>query len=216
MAGVETNQDFANFADKLEDLSAEVPEILNNALDKTAKDLRREVCEQVKKEGSQYPGKATFDSRTSPYEPGGTNDSSSDNLHLVDTNAWVAKTVPAAKTAIVSPKNEVRDRAKYLAFGTTDHGPDGDKPMYFNVNGFTVIVGTFPLDNLDVDSIEDIDSVGASLQFASEPAEVSGVDSTMYFAKAIRNINRNNVLQENLEEAFREKIAEHNLVELAE
>jgi hypothetical protein len=192
MPGVTGAEQFAEFADDVEDFKARVPDILDQATENTAERLITEITRELRQDTTSQGG--TYDSRTSPYSPGGENDSSTDNFHITDRDAW--KNVKISnKERVVSPIPAVADRARYIAFGTRDHEPDGDIPMYFKVNGVTIVLSDTPPKRGGED-------VPLGERFEGEPTAVSGVESTMYFAKAIARIKAQGVLQRELNKAF--------------
>lgn len=200
MAGVSTGGDFEDLADDLEKLEDDVPEIINEAIEETAKDLREEVCNQVELKGKAQGGPATFDSRTSGYDPGGENDSSDDGLHISEPSAWMAEVQKSSQVGFVAPKPEVRDRAEYLNSGTADGiEPDGETPMYFQVYGYTIVVSSIPEEQRGED-------IPLAERFNGEPRSVDGVDETNYFTHAIKKIRDGNVFEDNLKEAFEIKV----------
>jgi len=196
MAGIEGAEQFAEFADKVEDLNSEVGGVTNTATKETGERLVEEITDQLKRDRTAKGGTYNSSEGSSPYSPGGTNDSSTDNFHLTETNAWKNGGQPNGKVRTVSPRPAVNDRAKYMAFGTRDHGPDGNMPMYFKVNGLTIVLSDTPATN------EDGETVPLAERFEGEPTEVSGVDSSMYFAKALGRIKAKGVLQKELNKAF--------------
>lgn len=203
MAGIEGIDDFRRFSDDLRDLEARIPYVLSRTVKMTAIDIRDMAIANLRKSTTSQGG--TFDSRTSPYSPGGENDSSEDNFHLTDRNAWkVTQNVQSdtAARAILSPIPAVAERAKHIEYGTQDHGPDKDTPMYFNAYGQTIVVSDVPR----VD--EDGETNSLEEMFAGEPMEVSGVKQQNYLTRAISRAKAQNVMGEHLRKNFAQAI--HN------
>lgn len=204
-ASASGSENFADFAEDVRDFEASVDDILDEAVTNTAKTLREYVVEELRRDSTAKGG--TYDSRTSPYEPGTTNDSSDDNLHITEESAW--NITKRGNTEVVfSPREEVRDRAEYIAFGTEDHGPTDDTPMFFQVNGITIVLSESP----PVD--ENGEPVSLGERFDAEPTEVSGVDATMFFGKAVARIKAQNILQRELNKSFTKHLEESGLGEI--
>jgi len=203
MAGVSGAEQFAEFADDVEDFKARIPDILREATEETVKQLRREVVKNINQDSTSKGG--TLDSRTSPYEPGGENDSSTDNFHISEPSAWrIVGPFNAGDEiqAFLQPKEDVSDRAYYIDQGTDSHSPDGDNPYYFNYNGITIVVSDAPVTD------EGGDTVPISERFDAEPQAVDGVEEMNYFGRAIATIKAENVLQEELNKAFAQAVQE--------
>lgn len=203
MAGIEGIEDFRRFSDDLRDLEARIPHVLRRTVQKTAMDIRDMAIANLRKSSTSQGG--TFDSRTSPYSPGGTNDSSEDNFHLTDKSAWkVTRSVEGdgAAKAKLSPIPAVAERAKHIEYGTQDHGPNGDKPMYFTAYGQTIVVSDVP----PVD--EDGEPNSLEEMFAGEPMEVSGVEQQNYLTRAISRAKAQDVMGQHLRENFAQAV--HN------
>jgi|APHM01.1.fsa_nt_gi hypothetical protein len=210
MASLETNDDFDDFADNIKELEDGTDEIIREALDNIGERLVDYITDMVESEGKSTGTDATFDSRTSPYSPGGENDSSTDNRHLTDESGWIVQKSAATKAVSVRPHPSTSDRAYYLAKGTTQPEPDGDTPMYFKLNGFTVVVSNMPQTDAEGNIIP------LETRFEGEPESVSGVDGTGYFGKAFGLLKSNDVVEEELEKAFNRKAAEVGLEEFIE
>lgn len=202
VSGAET---FDEFAENTRDFKDSVDDILKEAIYNTAEVLREYVVRELRRDGTSQGG--TYDSRTSPYSPGGENESSDDSLHITEESAWnIARTGRTEVTFF--PRQEVRQRARYIAFGTTDHGPSGEEPMYFNLNGVTVVLSDVPPIG------EDGESVDLGERFEGEPIDVSGVEPTMFFAKAIAKVQAQGILQRELNKAFVKHLEASGLGEL--
>lgn len=196
--------EFGEFADDVDDLIDDIDTVLENAVEETARQLVVEITQQIKSYETDKGG--TLDSRTSPYSPGGENDSSDDNYHISEPSAWnstVRESGEDQYEVVVSPKEAVEDRATYLEGGTSDHGPDGDTPMYFNYNGVTIVVSDVP----PVD--EDGNPVPISEQFDGNPREVSGIEPVNYFDQAVVNIKSRQVLENNIRIELQKAVTEN-------
>lgn len=189
-------QEFRDFADDIESLKSEVPSAIERGIEWTVEDFKEAVVENIQQKETTKGG--TLDSRTSPYSPGGTNDSSTDSLHISEKEAWNHKKTNQSQYRVF-PDPQVRDRAVWMEFGTTDHGPDGDIPMYFQVGGLTIVVSDAPPDA----SLEE--------QFRAEPGEVEGVESQLYFKEAAEEVNEE-TLADNIEKSL--KLAAQKHVEI--
>jgi hypothetical protein len=203
---VDGAEKFSEFADNCEEMKARVPNILQEATENTVKELRREIVKQIAK-GSTSKG-GTLDSRTSPYSPGGENESSTDNFHISDPEAW--RIVGPASTGeqvfvTLQPKVDVKDRAKAINYGTPGEGasggggtiePDGETPFYFKYRGITIVVSDSPIENPD-GSMNPIEN-----RFEGEPYSIDGVEPQNYWGKAFETIQSENVLQDELNKEF--------------
>ena len=174
--------EFRHFADSVDDVADDVDSVIRRAVRMTGYDFVEEVVELVRKASTAKGG--TFDSRTSPYSPGGTNDSSDDPFHLADRSAWLVETL-GTNSVIVSPREEVEDRAKFMEYGTSAHGPTGDEPMHFWAGGTHIVVSE--------------DGV---------PGEVAGVPAKHIFTRAAMILERNNTFKNNLRAALNERMAQ--------
>jgi hypothetical protein len=202
--GVEGAEGFREFADRIADLEAEAPQIIDKALRRTAREVRDEVIDAIERQQTSKGG--TFDSRTSPYEPGGTNESSTDTYHISDKDAWLIAPT-STDTIVVAPRPSVRKRAEYMNFGTPSHGPDGETPMYFQYNGVTIVLSETPVTD------EEGEVIPLGERFDDEPVEVDGVDRTNYFFIGLERVKRRNVLRKELKRAFEEALIESGLFE---
>lgn len=202
MAGIKGIQKFRDFADDVEEIN--VTAAIKRAESESAKDFVDILTDEI--EGSSTTKGGTFDSRTSPYEPGGTNDSSDDSLHITDSNAW--KTVNFPDRTVVSPKKEVETRVKFLNEGTRDHGPRGDAPMHYFFNGFHVVVHSAPDPDTssrkrdryrEAKAAADGPEEERAAEFRyGEPGEVSGVNAQNFLMRAGNEFRRNQIFENNL------------------
>lgn len=191
---VDGANEFRDFAADIEELSHRVPDAIERALEETGEDLIREIRFKLQA-GSTAKG-GTLNSRTSPYWPGGSNDSTDDPYHLSDREAWVSRAV-GRNTLIVAPREAVQDRAKWLEYGTSDHGPVGDNPMYFWVAGTKIVVWAD-----DVASIEGAEGQEIGVP---QPGEVEGVEPQMYFHKAVQEVQDKKYLTRNITKELRKE-----------
>ena len=180
--------EFSDFADQVDDINVE--RAIRKGLDKTGEDYISAVTSIIDRTRTAKGG--TLDSRTSPYSSGspGSNESG-DGYHISDENAWKA-TRQGPERITVQPIEEVEDRATWLEFGTSDH--TSDSPMYFNVNGMTIVVS-----NVSPDA-------GLDDRFEGEPAEVSGVNAQNFFSQAAQQLRNNERVKRNLREALEDEV----------
>lgn len=181
--GDDPSEEFREFADDIEELRARVPSAIEDGIEDTAMQLKEKITEKIQKKGTSKGG--TLDSRTSPYSPGGENDSSTDGLHIADESAWNHRKTQIGQFRVF-PNPKVRDRAKFIEYGTTDHGPDGEIPMYFDVGGMTIVMS---------DAHPEA-SLGE--RFDAEPTEVEGVEPQRYFMEAVQELRAEDALRENI------------------
>lgn len=174
---------FEDFVDDLEEVSDKVPLAIHNALVMTARDFRDELTQVIREMETDNGG--TFDSRTSPYAPGGENDSSNDSFHISEPEAWQIEADTQQQVKLF-PRKEVEDRAKWMEYGTKSHGPSGDNPMHFYVDGQKVIVGNVESELSGSNSV---------------PSEVSGVDEQNFFDHTTARILAKDRFVKNLENA---------------
>lgn len=203
--GIDTFRDFAESVDDID-----VDAAIKRAVDQTADDYISELTGILKRETTSKGG--TFHSDTSPYDPGGSNSSSTDSLHISEPSAWQTYK-QGRRTAVIRPKEEVADRARMMQTGTKSHGPDGDTPMYFRLNGMIIVV----TDSITFDSrsafLENRDgdlSLDARFEHG-EPGEVDGVDGVNYFTRAYFELLENRRLVNNIENELEREVREAGL-----
>lgn len=187
-------QEFRDFADDVESLKSEVPSAIERGIEWTVDDIKEAIVDNLDNAKTSKGG--TLDSETSPYSPGSSNDSSGQSIQLSDKKAWIDTQIDHNKY-VIYPDERVADRAKWMEFGTTDHGPDGDIPMYFQVGGLTIVVSDAPPDA----SLEE--------QFQAEPGEVEGVESQLYFMEAVKNDVGEETLSDNIKRSLQLAAQEH-------
>lgn len=196
--------EFREFADDLETLSARIPQdVLQDAMEDTAYELVGQITENLEK--AVTPKGGTYDSRTSPYSPGGENDSSDDSYHISERDAWYTdvQTIGGARGIIIQPKLEVKDRAYWIEKGTPDHGPSGENPMHFYVNGMHIVMAEDMGENPSITGAE-----GQEVGVPSVPTEVEGLDSLNYFENAIRAIESRRTFSKNINKHWKKILQE--------
>lgn len=191
-------ENYREFADDLETISARIPyDVLEKGIQDTAEELVHEIRMNIKQ--TSTPKGGTLDSRTSPYSPGGENDSSDDNLHIVDREAWkILKT--GQKQYTIQVHKNVQNRAYWLERGTRDHGPDGENPMHFYVGGNHIVMRS-PSREPETDDPQ------ADIQ-PPENLEVEGVDAYHFFESAVDTIKRRNSLERNISRRWKKVLNE--------
>jgi hypothetical protein len=201
---IEGIDEFRDFAESIDDIDVDIA--IHRGVKKSGEDYIDEVTARIKAAETDKGG--TFDSRTSPYEPGGTNESSTDSYHISENDAWNSR-ADGQKKVIVKPVPEVAKRAEYMEYGTSDHGPDGETPMYFYVDGVMIVV-TEDFDKSELDASERIgadDIQDAAFTFGT-PGTVDGVDEQKFFANAAHALDDNNVVVDNIEQELEREFEE--------
>jgi len=197
---------FEKLAEQFDDLESKIDEILEESLKSTGDEIVKEIVNILQAEKTSKGG--TYDSRSSKYEPGGTNDSSSDNLHLATKDAWKREVSisDGEHQVSVTPKEAVDYRARKMNYGTSDIEPKGDTPMYFKVDSYTVVVSDQP------ERLEDeIYSERIQRQFDGEPQSIDGVEGNYYFQRAVILVVASNFLDRELSRRFRQAASEVGL-----
>jgi hypothetical protein len=194
---VETANAFEEFAENCDELRKLIPRVLQEATERTMRQLRTEVVKIIQDSETSKGG--TLDSRTSPYSPGGENDSSTDNLHISDRSAW--NIIGPNRTgegveARLEPKEAVSDRAWYINYGTDSHEPKNDEPYYFQYRNITIVVSNSPIETED-GSMKPIHE-----RFEGEPQSVDGVEEMGYWQQAIAKIKVEGIIDRELRKAF--------------
>lgn len=209
---IEGTDDFREFADDVRDI--DVDAAIKRGIKQTADDYVDALTEIIEAESTSKGG--TFDSRTSPYKPGTKNSSSDDSYHISESEAWVTR-MEGDETAVIHPRQEVADRARMMEFGTDDHGPDGETPMHFYLNGAHIVVADIPEDDTEAlnewfsaDTYEEETRV---LFNEGVPGEVEGVDANHFFLRAYQHLNQrkgeyDNWLNANIAEELEREAAE--------
>lgn len=187
--GDDPSEEFREFADDVYTFRTTVPDAIEEGIEDTAKELKEIITEKIEKKQTTKGG--TLNSRTSPYSPGGENDSSTDGLHLVDTEAWNHRRTQLGQFRVY-PNPKVRDRAKFIEYGTADHGPNGDVPMYFQVGGMTIVMSTAHPE------------AGLGERFDARPTEVEGVEPQLYFMEAVYDLQARDSLRNNIKTRLQE------------
>lgn len=218
---------FQEFADDIEAVSDRVPEIIEDAIEITGQEFINIVTDKIKASTSQRG--STLNSSTSRYSPGGTNDSSDDNLHIDSHDAWFVYT-GSRNEGFVSIRSEAQDRAWWLEKGTRSHAPSDDKPMYFYIGGDLVVVlqksekikrleekGHGPMKStLDKGTTLSPEQRSAALEgdtpaylFESGiPGKVEGVEAVGFFEYAADQIRKKERFSKNLRDQFKRVLEE--------
>jgi len=229
MSGIEGIDEFDDFADTMSDISNQqsgIGKAKRDALRDTADDFLDYVTDFIKQKNTNPdegpPG--TLYSETSPYKPGGENESTGSTKHIQHKSSWGSMVV-GNDFAAIFPKPEIFKRASWLEYGTDDHGPTGDEPMLFYVNGTTIVVtegqddesgkytDNIPFSGRDAVSVAAGSAVGegrdVSNTMSPPTAEVSGVEPQRFFRDAEDKLEKQRVFEENmagrLNEAFQEE-----------
>ena len=204
--------EFDEFADKLEDVAARVPpDVIKDAIDDTMHELVGEITQNLKKATTAKGG--TYDSRSSPYSPGGENDSSTDNYHISDRNAWYTNSgyVGGEWTGVIQPKLAVKDRAYWIERGTSDHKASGDTPQHFYVNGMHIVMATVPQNPEDAEKYflrrKLFGDESARFEHGDEVA-VEGLKPLGYFQSAVAKIGSRRVFSKNLNKHWKKVLQE--------
>ncbi len=216
---VEGIDEFEDFAESMRNITGDsrkdgIKKAKRDALKATADDFITALTRRIRASETSKGG--TLDSRTSPYDPGGTNESSDDNLHISNKNAW-SKILVGNDQIAVFPKPEVQKRASWLEHGTASHGPSGDTPMYFHVGGSTIVVADPPekgdedYKNWTSAMFSDNTDRTSSLFSYGEPGEVDGVEPQRFFEGAIDDVQRGNRFKENMGEEIDKLFIEEGL-----
>lgn len=200
---------FEEFAEDVR--SIDVDAAIERAVEATAEDYVDTLTGIIRRESTSKGG--TLDSRTSPYSPGGTNDSSDDSLHISDNSGWEID--GEGKRVTVRPKEAVADRAKFLEKGTQAHGPADETPMHFYVNGLHIVVA----DKSDRSSPQyqpyiEMSAVRSEedARFTyGEPGEVEGVEAQNFFSRAAIRLRENRRFIENLKDELDKEVEEAGL-----
>jgi hypothetical protein len=205
MAGIEGSKNFRDFADDISDFSDRVDDILDNAAEQTAAELKAEIITQIEKKQTSKGG--TLDSDTSKYSPGGENKSTKSSMKLSDYSSWGIETTRSSNSRVrkrIYPKEGIRDRANMLEGGTS--GPEGeDTPMYFNVYGVTIVVSSVPPTSDEGVPIPLAD------RFDGEPRSIDGVEPQNFVADAFNEIEAKNRLKKNIEKEFERQLQQSDL-----
>lgn len=223
MAGIEGIEEFKEFHESMRQITGAsrsdgIEKARRDALRETADDFIDLVVEQIKATKTTKGG--TLDSRTSPYEPGGENESTKSSVHISDKKAW-DHTLVGNDIAAIFPKPEAHKRASWLEYGTSGHGPKGDKPMYFEVGGATIIVADEPdgsfedLYNEHVASAQDNNNPKAmqdALFRYGEPGEVEGVEPQRFFRRAIMIADQLEIFKENMGNEIEKLFEEEGII----
>ena len=209
-------KEFQQFADDIGNVSDGLSEAKQNALEQTAKDFKRILKDVIINTNTAQGG--TLHSETSPYSAGGENESTRSTKHLRNMGSWRHEIV-GDDHAVIFPDPEIFKRASWLEYGTDDHGPSGDTPMYFNVNGATIVVADSPDDSFEGytdywatlnSGDSDANTVDALFE-NGEPGEVSGVEPQGFFKKAYKIADNQDIYKENLEQEIEELFAKNEL-----
>jgi hypothetical protein len=210
MAGVSGANEFAEFADDLAEFQESIPDILEQAAGNTAKEVRRRIVRNLQRSSTSKGGE--YNSDKSDYEPGGENDSSTDDFHLDNEESWVIfgpNTSRGGTTRVrIQPTSAVEDRAEYIEYGTSSHEPAGDTPYYFKYNGVMIVVSDAPVET------DDGDVVPLGERFDAEPQSVEGVEPLNYFGSALLQVKTEGVLQKELNQAFADVVSENDAFDI--
>jgi hypothetical protein len=203
---VEGQDDFTQFAEDIRTVRQRVPEIIESALEETSEEYISRLTKRIRSASTAKGG--TFDSRTSRYDAGTSNDSSDDNLHISEQSAWTYN-VAGPSFAIIQPKEAVEDRALWMEEGTQDHGPTGDKALHFFVGGDHVVMidwtdkSDLPASGInEMLQAEDSTEKKEILREYSENLEVSGVEQQNFFKTTAINLQNENIFSKNLKKHY--------------
>jgi hypothetical protein len=139
MPGIQGLDEFEEFADDMQEIADGFDQARKNALRETAREFKGIIKEVLIASSTDQGG--TFYSPTSPYSAGGENESTGSGMHLRNQGSWETEVV-GSDMAVVYPNPEIRARARFMQYGTEDHGPAGDDPLYFKVGGKTIVMST--------------------------------------------------------------------------
>jgi hypothetical protein len=207
MFAVEGVDEFNEFAEDMDSIVDGLAKAKRDAIKATADDFITALTQRIRSMETAKGG--TLYSRTSPYSPGGTNESTDSNLHIQNKGAWETEVV-GDDMAVVYPNPEVHTRASWLNYGTAEHGPSGDDPMTFDVGGTQIIVSEEPINMTNRDSL-DMSAVAFGY-IGAEPGEVSGVEPQRFFEGAIRDTKRGNRFKENMGDQLDQLFEEQGIV----
>jgi len=219
MAGIEGIDELTDFANAMREVSGEgrsdgIQKARRDALRATIDDFIDILVEQIR--ATETVNGGTLDSRTSPYDSGGTNESDESTVHMSDKQAWESSLL-GNDTGVIFPKPEVNKRARWLEFGTSDHGPSGDTPMYFELGGARIVVANktdksdpfydvYPEQRVLADNPQD------ALFAYGEPGEVEGVEPQGFFRRAVQVADETDIFKENMANEIEKEFEEEGLV----
>lgn len=213
MAGITGLDEFEEFSDSMDTIASKVREAKRKALKDTAKDFKKALTGHIRSSSTVKGG--TLNSETSPYSPGGENESSDSNLHISDWAAWEIEVV-GDDMAVVFPNPEVHTRASWMEHGTASHGPSGDTPMYFRSGGVTIVVADKPDRNspfyTPFKQLSALEGQKEALFAYGEPGEVDGVEPQRFFAQAVRDVERGDRLKVNMGKQIDKLFEEQGIV----
>lgn len=210
--------EFEDFADSISNVRKRYDKAKEKAIEDTGNDLIKAVTQNMKKSKTDKGG--TFHSETSPYT-GGENESTDSTIHMRNETSWETE-VYGPNTGAVFPNPEIKKRAIFMEYGTKDHGPTGDKPMYFFIDGTQVIMA-HQTDSDSLDRPDQSEYVTAYQNFRDVAArtysdtigddveleEVSGVEEHAFFRKGIESVKNGKRFEKNmanrLEELFEDE-----------
>lgn len=180
--GVDDN--FSELKRELTDLQSRQASLADRTAETLAKEMRKFVVDYLKSQTTIKGG--TYNSDSSPYDPGGENDSTNSSTHLTDggdNGAWrVKKSGTGGQGGSIkysfTPIPSVSDRAYYILNGTNDkEEPDGDYPMHFFYQGNHIILSEAPPD------------ASPEERWNSEPVTRDGLNSLDYISNGIIYVN---------------------------
>jgi|APHM01.1.fsa_nt_gi hypothetical protein len=180
--GVEHN--FDELERDIEGLQARTNGIASDSAEAMAEQMKRKVINIIK--GASTSKGGTFNSDSSPYSPGGVNDSETGaNIHLTDEAAWRTTVKDSgggqsgSSTYRFLPIEDVEMRADMINRGTigkdiTPNNNEGN-PMYFQYGSYTIIVS-------DVDPEA---TTTARFEGDPKPGGVEGVEPLNFIDKGV-------------------------------
>jgi len=213
MAGITGIDEFEEFADDMDSIVNGFSKAKRDAIKATADDFVTALTQRIRDTETAKGG--TLDSRTSPYSPGGENESSDSNLHISNKSAWETEVV-GDDMAVVFPNPEVHKRASWMEYGTSSHGPSGDTPMYFRSGGVTIVVADKPDRNspfyTPYTQLSALEGQKEALFAYGEPGEVDGVEPQRFFRGAVQDVKRGDRLKVNMGEQIDQLFEEQGIV----
>lgn len=212
MSTVTGIDEFEDFYESMREITGQsrsdgIGKARRDALRKTADEFQSILTEQIRATETVKGG--TLDSRTSPYEPGGENESSGSSLHISNKSAWTSEIV-GNEQITVYPKPEVRTRAQWLEYGTDGpDAPDDDaNPMYFYVNGVKIVMA----DSASARSIDDIsDREDVLFGYSGDNQPSEGVKPQKFFKRAVQVADELDIFKKNMGNEIEKQFEEAGL-----
>lgn len=215
MAGISGIDEFREFSDSMREISGQgrsdgVDKARRSALKETAKEFRRILKEQIQAAETAKGG--TLYSETSPYT-GGENESTKSGMHMQNVSSWEIELAGSEKAKIY-PHPEIYERALWLEYGTKDHPPSGENPMYFYSGGVKIVLAEPPEGAFeDVYKLQAATGDEADARFRwGEPTEVSGVEAQNFWRRAVQVMDELDVFKENMADEIDKLFEEEGIV----